>query len=159
MPMSPDLVIFDCDGVIVDSERLTCEVLADALRGFGLDKTTQEVMNEFVGGTLANVVTKVAAEGITLPERFLDDVYDAMFARLARDVEAVPGIETVIDALDAARLPYCIASNGPMTKMEITLGKTGLKSRFAPHIFSAHEVGLDKAKRQSCPDALLWLCG
>lgn len=135
-----DMVIFDCDGVVVDSEPLTNAVLRDDLAARGLDLTLAQVMDEFVGGTMAAVGQQAAQMGAEIPGDWLDQVYAKIYAHLAENVEAVPGIATVLDRLDAAGIPYAIGSNGSRRKMEITLGRTGLYDRFAGKLYSGQEI-------------------
>lgn len=144
--MPPDLVIFDCDGVIVDSEPLTNAVLADQLRPYGLDLSPEEAASRFVGGTMAQTAERVRALGHDLPEDWVDGIYAAMFERLRQGTPLIEGVVEVFDRLDVAGIPCCIASNGPMAKMEITLGQNGLLERFQGRIFSAHDVGPENAK-------------
>jgi len=142
--MRPELVIFDCDGVLVDSERVTNAVLADRLRPYGIDLSVEETMALFVGGTIALVAEKAGEMGAMLPDTWVEESYEAMFVQLAVETPLVAGILSVLDRLDAAGIPYCVASNGPPRKMEITLGQHGMLERFGAHVYSAHTVGIAK---------------
>jgi len=144
--MPPKLVIFDCDGVLVDTEGPTNEVLAINLAGYGLKLNAAECVELFVGGTMASVGKHVRAMGYPLPENWTDEMYAQMFERLSQGVEKIPGIEAVLDELDRAQIPYCVGSNGPMEKMEITLVNTGLMDRLRGRIYSPHSIGLEHAK-------------
>lgn len=146
MSKRPKLVIFDCDGVLVDSEGITNAVMAHDLAQYGLDVTPAQMQTEFVGGTLFDVDERLRARGVELRHDWVDYIYQKMFVKLDQEVEAIPGIEDVLDVLDANSIPYCIGSNGPMPKMKVTLGRTNLWDRFHPHIFSPHDIGMDKAK-------------
>ncbi len=141
---TPKLIIFDCDGVLVDSEVIFNEVLSRNLSAHGLPISPVESMSLFVGGTMKTVKERAEEMGATLPDDWIDALYAQAFARLRQGVDMVNGIEDVLDALDAARIPYCVASNGSLEKMEITLGQTGLMKRFPNRIFSAYEVGIAK---------------
>lgn len=140
----PELVIFDCDGVLVDSEPITNRLIVDNLGRHGLEITIADCMAMFVGGTIAAVGDKAREMGATIPDTWVDDLYAEMYETLQRGVDPVPGIIDVLDALDAANLPYCVASNGSPEKMAITLGGTGLLPRLEGRLFSAHEVGIAK---------------
>lgn len=142
--MTPALVIFDCDGVLVDSEPITNRALAHNLTDHGLPMDTQTCMDTFVGGTIKSVFERARAMGAVLPEDWVERFYDIMCAELATSVEIIPGVEAVLDALDRAGIATCIGSNGPMRKMRITLERTGLWQRFEGRIFSAHDVGIAK---------------
>ena len=140
----PELVIFDCDGVLVDTESVTSQVIVDNLARHGLEITLADCMAMFVGGTISAVGVKAREMGALIPDSWVDDLYAEMYATLRKDVDAVPGITGVLDALDQVGLPYCVASNGSPEKMAITLGATGLLPRLEGRLFSAHEVGIAK---------------
>ncbi|AHM03805.1 Putative phosphatase YieH [Roseibacterium elongatum DSM 19469] len=142
--MTPDLVIFDCDGVLVDSEPLSNRVLVDNLARHGLTLTLDQAMGLFVGGTMAGVGAKARDLGADLPDDWVDRIYAETYARLREGVDPIPGISALLDRLDAAGLPYCVASNGSEEKMAITLGATGLAPRFEGRRYSAHTLGTAK---------------
>jgi len=147
----PELVIFDCDGVLVDSETVSNVVLAKNLTRHGLPMTPDRCMDLFVGGTMASVGDMARRMGADLPAGWIDDVYAETYAALRVGVDVVAGIPDLLDRLDVAGLPYAVGSNGSDDKMEITLGQTGLKPRFGDAIFSAHTLGTAK------PDPGLYL--
>jgi len=133
-----ELVIFDCDGVLVDSERLVVKMEVEMFAEMGLQLTVDDIVRDFVGRSDEFVRAEV---GRRLGRELAPD-WDAAYSDryreiLERDLEAVDGI---VDALDAITLPTCVASSGSHTKMGLTLGKTGLYSRFEGRIFSASEV-------------------
>ena len=90
MQMPPDMVIFDCDGVIVDSEGITNRVIQENLKTYGLDLALDEIMRLFVGGTMQGVMDLARDMGAKLPDSWLDEIYPEMHAALAIEVEAVP---------------------------------------------------------------------
>jgi HAD superfamily hydrolase (TIGR01509 family) len=133
-----ELVIFDCDGVLVDSEPITCAVMAQALSEIGLPKTSADCMRDYVGMWWPDVVALVEAElGRELPARFTEDYRERQIGALAAGVVPVPG---AVEALDAITVSSCVASNGPAEKMRVTLAGCGLLDRFEGRIFSAFEV-------------------
>lgn len=146
-----DMVVFDCDGVIVDSERMLNEVLRDDLALYGLDISVEEVMDRFIGGTMDGVAVKARAAGADLPDDWVESFYPKAYKRLGEEVELIPGIVGVLDALDAAGVPYAVGSNGRIEKMEITLGRTGLLSRFEGRLLS----GQDFPAPKPAPDVFL----
>lgn len=134
------LAIFDCDGVLVDSEVLTHESLAEELREFGIDLDIEGAMNLFMGNSLPQSIAIIEEMlGKSLPEGFFADWREKLYAHLrAAPVQVVPGI---VDVLEALETPSCVVSNGPFRKMETTLGVTGLYERFDGRIYSS-ESGL-----------------
>lgn len=145
------MVVFDCDGVIVDSERLLNEVLRDDLAEHGLDLSVEEVMERFIGGTMEGIANKARDAGAVLAPDWVEVFYPKAYARLAEEVEIIPGIVEVLDALDAAGVPYAVGSNGRVRKMEITLGRTGLLDRFEGRLLS----GQDCPAPKPAPDVYL----
>ncbi len=143
MKLGIELVIFDCDGVLVDSERIANEVFARALREVcGLEFTLEQMFDTFVGHSQAQCLAKIEALLGAPPPAELERRYrDEIDAALAAAVEPVDGIEAVLAMLD---LPYCVASSGSHAKMRLTLGKTGLYDYFAGNIFSTSEVARGK---------------
>lgn len=139
-----DLVIFDCDGVLVDSEVVSNQVLVDNLADYGLHLTLHECMSLFVGGTMVGVRDKARAMGAVLPEDWIDQVYAETYDRLRAGVPLVPGIADLLEGLDQKGIPCCVASNGSPDKMKITLGQNRLWDRFKDVMFSAHVLGIGK---------------
>ena len=142
--MTPDLVIFACDGVLVDSEPITNRIMAQEMTDHGLPMQTHEAIDLFVGGTILSVFEKARAMGARLPDNWVDGFYDRMISTLADEVAPIEGAHDLMDALDSAGIAYCVASNGPMRKMEVTLTRTGLWDRVEGRIHSAHTVGVAK---------------
>jgi HAD superfamily hydrolase (TIGR01509 family) len=143
-----ELAIFDCDGVLVDSERLAIRTEADILSGLGWPLTESDIVERFVGRSAAYMHHQI--------ERHLGRPVDwaAEFEPRYREVfqnelVAVPG---VIDALDSISIPTCVASSGSHERMRLTLGKTGLFDRFEGRIFSVDQV----AHGKPAPDIFLF---
>ncbi|MFI9063813.1 HAD family hydrolase [Streptomyces sp. NPDC053429] len=137
-----ELVIFDCDGVLVDSERIAARVQVALGTELGWPLTEAEVVDRFIGRSHAAIREQVAVRlgedtAATWSERFERLHSEAVDAELA-PVDGLP------EALDALTLPTCVASSGSHEKMRHTLGRTGLYERFAGRIFSATEVSRGK---------------
>lgn len=134
-----DLVIFDCDGVLVDSERVAKEVFARVLAEVcGLQFTLEEMFDTFVGHSRLQCLQKIEALIGAPPPAELDRRYQQDINRaLEQSVVAIEGIAEVLEQLS---LPSCVASSGSHEKMQMTLGKTGLFDFFEGNIFSTSEV-------------------
>ena len=148
----PDLVVFDCDGVLVDSERLTVGVEARVLTELGWPMDAAEVVARWMGGTSAAQIADVAARlGPETAARFDDLTTAEVHAAFATDLAAVPGVADLVDHLHDAGVLTCVASSGSHERMALTLGLTGLRDRFDGRIFSATEV----AHGKPAPDLFL----
>lgn len=139
-----DLVIFDCDGVLVDSEVVSNQVMVRNLARYGLHLSLSECMNLFVGGTMTGVMSKSRELGADLPEDWISEIYAEIFDGLRAGVALVRGIPDVLAHIDEKGVPCCVASNGSRDKMKITLGQNGLWTRFETAVFSAHEMETGK---------------
>jgi len=140
--MGPGLVIWDCDGVLVDSERAGIRVLAESLAAAGLPLTEGEAAARFKGGSMESVVAFLEERlGGPAPAGFLASHRERSFAAFRAEVRAIPG---VVEALDRIGGPDCVASGGPPEKMRLTLGVSGLLERFEGRLFSSYEVGVWK---------------
>ncbi len=149
---SPDLVIFDCDGVLVDSEPVTNEILQADLAARGLQMSQERIDHLFTGGTMAGIGDKARAMGVEIPQDWVALIHAQMHKRLAEGTPLIEGIVPVLDRLDAAGIPYAIGSNGSDAKMVITLGQhEGFRERFGDRIYSAYTLGVAK------PDPELYL--
>ena len=135
-----ELVIFDCDGTLVDSETVVAEVLAGCAREQGVSLTARESLRRFKGGRIADVVSVFETEhGVVLPESFVADFRERSNRALRERLQPMEG---AVELLQAMHLPYCLASNGMRSKMDVTLGTTGLDRFFpADRIFSGYEIG------------------
>lgn len=148
--MTPKLVIFDCDGVLVDSEHATNTAIAKYLSTCGLQIDADDAFRLFVGNTMVAVGEIATQHGATLPENWIDAIHGAMYKELRDGVAVFPGVRALLDKLNAAGIATAIASNGPMDKMAITLAPSGLFDHFRGRIYSP-----DTLPGKPAPDMLL----
>jgi HAD superfamily hydrolase (TIGR01509 family) len=139
---SAELVIFDCDGVLVDSERLAVKVDVVLLRELGWPLSETEVIDRFVGRSDRDTQAAIEAHlGRRLPAGWQDTLTARYHEAFAAELTPVAG---VVGALDRITLPTCIASSGTHEHLRYTLSLTGLYERFAGRIFSAQDVSRGK---------------
>jgi HAD superfamily hydrolase (TIGR01509 family) len=144
-----ELVIFDCDGVLVDSERLAVRVEAEYLAELGWPLSQAEIVERFLGRTAEYMDEAVEARlGSRLPGDWKDQFQRRYREAFAAELVAVDGVE---EALDQITAPTCVASSGSHDKLRFTLGHTGLYERFEGRIFSGYEV----ANGKPAPDLFL----
>jgi HAD superfamily hydrolase (TIGR01509 family) len=144
----PTLVIFDCDGVLVDSEPIANAVFAEHLGKLGIHLTIEQALTRFLGRSMKSCMEDVTKElhskklpvPLNFPSAFLEAMQEDTFAQLANSVQAVAHIVDVIDALEEKGIAFCVASSGEHAKMAVTLGKTLLAQRFGNRIYSATQV-------------------
>lgn len=146
-----DLIIFDCDGVLVDSEIIAAQVESRLLTEAGYPISVEEMGERFAGMTWRNILLQVEKEAdIPLSASLLDKSEKLLDARLARDVKIIDGVRLALSRLTTQR---CICSNSSTHRLDMMLDKVGLKPYFAPHIFSAKDLGPDRVKPK--PDIFL----
>lgn len=134
--MTLKLAIFDCDGVLVDSEGATNALMAEDLIAHGLPIAEADIPPLFIGGTMEGVFETAKSLGAALADDWVARFYEKMFARLDEGVPLIPGILELIAALEAEQIAIWVASNGPMEKMRRTLGPSGLWDRLQGRILS-----------------------
>lgn len=147
------LVIFDCDGVLVDSEIIAAQVFSEHLQGLSVQTSPEECFRRFKGYSMKTCMAELEEMlGGPIPKPFLKSMQIDTMARFESDLEAVPGVVEALELVDAMELSTCVASSGDHKKMRVTLGKTGLWERFEGRIYSAVDVGAGKP----APDVFLW---
>jgi HAD superfamily hydrolase (TIGR01509 family) len=145
-PAPPDLVIFDCDGVLVDSEPISNAVLAALLTRCGLTTSVQDAMREYKGLLMRDLITKAqGALGAPLPDGFVAEFEALREVELRAHLKPIPGARTAVSQVRASGAKVCVASQGKLAKTELTLTLTGLRDLFcAEELFSAHSVARGK---------------
>lgn len=154
--MIPALVIFDCDGVLVDTEPVSNAVMSASLADHGFQISVDDCRMRFVGKTIESVQADVEAEiGRSLGPDWPERVRMETEAAFDRGVRPIPGVEAALKAVAGAGLPYCVASSGKFSKMRKSLGQTGLLAYVENVLFSAEQVQRGKP----APDLFLFAAG
>jgi HAD superfamily hydrolase (TIGR01509 family) len=147
----PDLIIYDCDGTLIDSERVVAEVCLEAIHGLGLtDWTMDRYVEAFVGMPGHVGWGRVWRElGREMPRAFNDGVDERIFAGLRDKLEVLPGVREAIMALDG---PRCVASSTPLAGLQANIIQVGLHDLFGDNVFSASQV----RRAKPAPDVFLF---
>jgi len=135
-------VIFDCDGTLVDSERLCCQALCDTFARFGATLSFDEAVSHFEGGKLADILSATKQRlDVTVSIDQLEPVYrDILDQLFEQQLKPMEGVFEILELLDKRGIEYCVASNGPKDKIERCLDLTGLLPFFKGKIFSAFDT-------------------
>jgi HAD superfamily hydrolase (TIGR01509 family) len=147
----PGLIIFDCDGVLVDSEPIAIRVLVEGLTALGhaIDEAT--AYERFLGRSLAAMQAILRDEsGLVLSPDDLERMRLRLFDCYRRELRPISGI---VEVLDDLAVPYCVASSSQPERLRFSLEVTGLLPRFEPHLFSAAMV----AQGKPAPDLFLYV--
>jgi HAD superfamily hydrolase (TIGR01509 family) len=140
-------VVFDCDGVLVDSERLAAPIHAELLTELGLATTAEDVDREFKGRSWEHGLEVIRArrDGAQPWPELRERYRAALFAAFDERLQPIPGVVAALDALDAAGIPYCVASSGDHERIRRGLRAAGLLDRFSDDaIFSVDDVSQGK---------------
>lgn len=142
-------IIFDCDGVLVDSEAISNKVIVEMANAQGAGIDLEYALKNYSGTSLAFVLQDIEARiGKKLPANFMSEYRRITFVRFQQEIQPVKGITEVLEQL---KVPFCVASNGPLNKMVLNLDATGLSKYFRGKMFSAYEINAWK------PDPTLFL--
>jgi len=145
-----DLVIFDCDGVLVDSELITNRVFAEMINDLGGAVTLDDMFDRFVGHSMKHCLSIVRDMiGRDVPPTFIEEYRERTTLALTEHLQPIPGIHTALNELTCR---FCVASSGDHEKMRTTLGLTGLLERFEGRLFSVTQVSRGKP----APDVFLF---
>ena len=132
----PDLIIFDCDGVLVDSEVLSCRCLSKVLASYGIDLGLDQALDLFLGRSMTAVVEHYAALGRPIPEQFSTELTAGVRAAFTSALYPIEGVSSVLEGL---QIPHCVASSSDVDRVSLSLSLTGLAPHFdnrpAPDLF------------------------
>jgi HAD superfamily hydrolase (TIGR01509 family) len=145
-----DLLIFDCDGVLIDSEPIAARTLAHAISNAGIEMTPREVLVEFTGKAEVEVRSILVERGLSDVDSVFAGWHVEIFAAFRRELREMDGISEVLRGLDIAK---CVASNSSVNRLRMSLGLLDIWANFAPNVFSAEMVAAPKP----APD-LIELC-
>jgi HAD superfamily hydrolase (TIGR01509 family) len=149
----PGLVIFDCDGVLIDSEIVVCRLVGEAFTALGYPMTLDQVITRYAGRPQNEMISEIERDwGRAVPDRYFTEMKRRVADAYASELRAMPGVAAMLDAL---RIPFCVASSAYPEKLELGLRRTGLYDRFAPHIISASLV----ARGKPAPDVFVYAAG
>jgi HAD superfamily hydrolase (TIGR01509 family) len=144
-----DLLVLDCDGVLIDSEVLASRTGSDCLAAYGIDLSAAEIRQRYTGVSLSSWTTDVQQRtGVRLPDDFADVFAARLRQRFELELQPVPGIVELLDGLAMRR---CVASSSSPERLQHSLALTGLLGRLAPHIYSVAHV----ARGKPAPDLFL----
>lgn len=136
--MKPKGIIFDCDGVLVETEPIAIKVLVECLFDIGIDLDFEKTLLDCRGGNLNDHLMRYSKiHNKEVPTNFIENFRERMYLRFEDGVKAVPGVH---DLMKDLRLPYSVASNGPMKKMQVTLKMSELLHYFEGEIYSAYDI-------------------
>lgn len=136
--VSTDLIIFDCDGVLVDSEPLAMRVLLQTIAEAGLAIDPDEAYARFLGRSLASIAKSLSDDfGVDLTHEALERMRLRLYRSFREDLQPIPGIDAVLAGLSQR---FCVASSSQMERIDLSLQVTGLRERFDDRIFSATMV-------------------
>jgi HAD superfamily hydrolase (TIGR01509 family) len=138
--------------VLVDSEKVQNAVMADMLGRRGILMTEADVVRDFIGLTVPAVMERIrASHGVDLDAAWMAEMHEATEIAFRRDLKPVAGVKELIETLERARIPFCVASNGTIPKMHMSLGLTGLLPHLKERLFS----GEDMERGKPFPDLFL----
>ena len=143
-----DLLIFDCDGVLVDSEVLSCRCLVDVLGRYGVRVGLDEVFDRFLGRSFSVVEEYCRVVGVSLPERFQPDLLAHLTSSFKASLRLMPHVRSLLDSIDYS---YCLASSSDRDRISMTLSIAGLGDYFGDRIYSGSMV----ARGKPAPDLFL----
>jgi HAD superfamily hydrolase (TIGR01509 family) len=147
--IKPDLIIFDCDGVLVDSEVLSCRCLSQVLAGYGIDLGVEQALDLFLGRSTVAVSEHYEALGRSMPEQFSAELAAGVRAAFLSALCPIEGVSSVLEGL---QIPHCVASSSDFDRVSFSLSMTGLAPYFDRRLYTSQMVERGKP----APDLFLY---
>ena len=147
--MKPDLIIFDCDGVLIDSELLSCRCLSEVLARYGISLGLDQALDLFLGRSATAVLDHYQTLGRSIPEQFYVELRAAVRAAFLAALCPIEGVRSVLEGL---QVPHCVASSSDLDRVSFSLSLTGLAPHFGRRLYSAQMVERGKP----APDLFLY---
>jgi HAD superfamily hydrolase (TIGR01509 family) len=145
----PDLIIFDCDGVLIDSEVLSCRCLSEVLAGYGIDLGPGQALDLFLGRSVTAVREHYEVLGRLIPEQFSAELKAGVHAAFLSGLCPIEGVSSVLEGL---QIPHCVASSSDVDRVSFSLSLTGLAQHFDTRLYTAQMVERGKP----APDLFLY---
>ena len=147
--IAPDLIIFDCDGVLVDSEVPSCRCLAHALAGYGIKLDVDQALDLFLGRSVTAVFEHYEALGRSIPSQFAAELRKGVRAAFVSSLRAIEGVNSILKEL---QIPHCVASSSDVDRVALSLSLTGLAPHFDARLYTSQMVERGKP----APDLFLY---
>lgn len=145
----PDLIIFDCDGVLVDSEVLSCRCLSEVLAGYGINLGLDQALDLFLGRSVTAVLEHYEASGRLIPEQFSAELRAGVRAAFLSTLCPIEGVSSILKGL---QIPHCVASSSDFERVSFSLSLTGLTPHFGRRLYTSQMV----ARGKPAPDLFLY---
>src|SRR6266702_3662210 len=145
----PELIIFDCDGVLIDSEVLSCRCLSEVLAGYGINLGVDQVQDLFLGRSVTAVREHYEALGRSIPAQFPIELRTSVRATFHSSLCPIDGVNSVLEDL---RIPHCVASSSDVDRVSFSLSLTGLAPHFVTLLYTSQMV----ARGKPAPDLFLY---
>src|ERR1700730_2350793 len=145
----PDLIIFDCDGVLIDSEVLSCRCLSEALAGYGIKLRVDQALDLFLGRSVSAVLEHYEALGHAIPQQFAAELRTGINTGFLSSLCPIEGVSSVLEDL---RIPHCVASSSDVDRVSFSLSLTGLAPHFDTRLYTSQMV----ARGKHAPDLFLY---
>jgi HAD superfamily hydrolase (TIGR01509 family) len=154
--MPPELIIFDCDGVIIDSEGVASTVCAREFRALGWEITAQQAQDRFIGMSITDMQPIIESQiGRTLPATWRAALAQKLVVALGTESKLIPGAREMLERVNTLGIPWCIASNSSDEELDVKFSRTGIAHLTAGRAYSAAGVIAKGGRAKPAPDIFL----